>query len=244
MASDQDLNSKRTRVEPVFRWLRDHGPADWPRTLVETAHGLAVAIDPGPVVAVAFESPFRAHPERLAWMVRNAERLLPRDVEAWRALQTRVVEHPERAAALDQLEAGGSAGRRFTLEGSTHADCLIECERAVIWIEGKRRDWLAPGTKWDVTRDQLARNLEAAWRHASALGKEYCLVICHEEELRHHEQLLVDGYRAGTWAGGWPHVDRAQRRELGRRIGTLRWGAILGTWPRMRSVLALHDVLP
>ena len=239
---EPDLNSRRTRVEPVFRWVRDEAPVDWAGRLVHMAHGVGVAVDPGAVLSVAFEVSSRASLERLAWLVRNAERLLPRDVRLWRELQTRVVGHPERGHALAQLEAGRPVVRGFVLEGATHADCLIESERAVVWIEGKRRDWLEPRTKWDATRDQLARNVEAAWRHASAAGKDYCVLVCHEERLKHHEELLVDGYRAATWAGGLPHVAPEQRLELGRRIGTLRWGEIVAEWPAMRSVLALHDV--
>jgi hypothetical protein len=62
---------------------------------------------------------------------------------------------------------------RLILEGPTSADWLIECERALIWIEGKRYDWLDPATTWDVARDQLARNVEAAWLLAQEQGKDY-----------------------------------------------------------------------
>ena len=74
----------------------------------------------------------------------------------------------------------------------------MECEHAFIWIEGKRFDWLSPSTTWDVSRDQLARNIEAVWTLASKAGKDYRLLICHEFDFKHHEMALLDGYRNGT----------------------------------------------
>src|SRR5438034_988078 len=83
-----------------------------------------------------------------------------------------------------------------------------------------------PSTTWDVGRDQLARNLEAVWGLAQASGKDYMLLICHEHPLKHHEVSLIEGYRRGTWAAGWPHIEPDQRRQFATRIGTTTWGAI------------------
>ena len=96
-------------------------------------------------------------PRRLAWMIRSAELLTPRDGRRWREYRSRVIEHPERDAALALLERGVTTGidRKLVLEGATSADCLIECEHAVIWVEGKRNDWLEYSATRDVTRDQL-----------------------------------------------------------------------------------------
>ena len=68
-----------------------------------------------------------------------------------------------------------------------------------------------------MTRDQLARNTEAAWLYANQLGKDFCLIVCHEHALKHHEELLITGYRDGTWAGGWPHLTSSERQLLGSR---------------------------
>jgi hypothetical protein len=140
---------------------------------------------------------------------------------------------------LEKLDRGETKGidRLLILEGRTSADCLIECEQAVIWIEGKRNDWLDYSTSWDVTRDQLARNTEAAWLYATPLGKDFCLVICHEHQLKHHEELLIGGYRRGTWAGGWPHLTPSERKMLGSRIGTVTWESLAGEWSPLGRVL-------
>ena len=123
------------------------------------------------------------------------------------------------------------------LEGPTQADdCLIECANALIWIEGKRFDWLDPSTKWDVTRDQIARNIDALASRAGAAGKDYRLLICHEQPLKHHEKLLLAGYRSGTWPGGLPHgIDDTTPGFFAARIGTLTWSAIVRRWPGSRN---------
>jgi hypothetical protein len=233
-----DENSKRSRVDPVFRWLRDNGGTKWPARLLKLVAGLQVDIVPGSLVRMDFEAEQRVppSPRRLAWMIRNADRLVPQDGRRWRELRTRIENNPRREEALAKLDQGETAGldRRLRLEGDTCADCLIECEDAVIWIEGKRNDWLSSSTDWDVTRDQLARNAEATSLYARARGKEFCLVVCHEGQLKHHEELLLHGYRSGTWSGGWPHLELEDRHLLGQRIGTLRWADICGEWPEIQ----------
>ena len=236
-----DENSKRTRVEPVFRWLRDHQRDDWPSRFLPLVVDLGVSIEPGRLVRLDFEPERRVPPsaKRLKWMIENADRLAPRDGARWREYRRRVIDNPRRDDAVDRLSHDETRGidRLLILEGRTSADCLIECEHALIWIEGKRNDWLDYSTTWDVTRDQLARNTEAAWLQASKLDKDFCVVVCYEDHLKHHEQLLLDGYRNGTWSGGWPHLGEAECRLLGSRIGTLRWRRFSEEWPELSAVV-------
>lgn len=237
-----DTNSKRTRVEPFFGWLREHGEVDWPARLLHIAHGIDVN-DPGSLVALHFETEVQVVPSasRLAWLIRNAERLAPADGRRWDEYRRRVVENPDRLAALALLDEGGYRGvdPQLVLEGPSHADCLIECENAIIWIEGKRNDWIATGTTWDVTRDQLARNLEAAWLLAQKKdpNTDYGVIICHEGTLKYHEELLVKGYRDGTWSAGWPHIERNIREDFRHRIGTITWNEMALEWPELRTAL-------
>jgi hypothetical protein len=236
---DLDENSRRTRVKPTFTWLKEQAGGDWPARFLQLVDGLGVRINPGRVVpdGLYFEPERRVapSPRRLAWLIRNVERLTPRDGRNWRQYDRRFIKNPGRAEALAKLDAGDSHGidRQLILEGNTSADCLIECEKAVIWVEGKRNDWLDYSTTWDVTRDQLARNLEAAW--ACAKGKEFCLVICHEYTLKYHEGLLIEGYRHGTWSGGWPHLNANERKLLGSRIGTVTWSRLAAEWPGLKK---------
>lgn len=136
-ATSFDENSKRTRIEPFFSWLRENGAPDWPQRFLSRAEGLAVTIQPGRVVRLAFDEEERrpASPARLAWMIVNAERLAPRDGRRWREYRTRVTDNPRRDLGLALLEEGRRDGidRKLILEGATCADCFIECEHAVIW---------------------------------------------------------------------------------------------------------------
>jgi hypothetical protein len=246
VATTPDINSKRTRVEPIFGWLRDHGDSSWPGDLLGLADGLKARIETGELESLSFEEEVQvaASPTRLAWMIRNAEGLAPVDGKRWRELYARVIDDPEREQTVTSFERGElkRLPASMTLEGPSHADCLIECEWAVIWVEGKRHDWLSPSTTWDVTRDQVARNLEAARAFAKKTSKNYCLIVCHEYPLKHHEQLLLDGYRAETWTGGWPHLAPDVHHELSARIGTVTWNAIANRWPLLRQLPALHDL--
>ena len=134
---------------------------------------------------------------------------------------------------MRRLDVGDAKGlpKELKLEGCTHADCLIENTRVFVWVEGKRNDWLCPSIKWDVTRDQLARNLEAVWLLATKAKKDFWLLICHEYDLKHHEQELIDGYRAGTWKAGFPHLPADTRVVFQQKIGTLTWQTIFRRWP-------------
>jgi hypothetical protein len=240
------MNSRETRVQPVFKWLAENEGEAWPARLLQLASGIIKVPTCGPVCRVHLEPEMEVSPTpaRLSWMIRNVDSLTPQDGRRWKTLHQRLEDRDAVRSALALLDAGKIQGlqRALILEGKTHADCLIECESAFLWIEGKRFDWLSPSTTWDVTRDQLARNVEAVSSLACRAGKDYCLVVCHEQPLKYHETLLIEGYRRGTWAGGWPHISENQRREFATRIGTVTWGAIATEWPTLRTLSELHDL--
>jgi hypothetical protein len=52
----------------------------------------------------------------------------------------------------------------------------------------------------------------------------------------------VDGYRSGTWAGGWPHLPDALRCEFGQRIGTLTWQHMADEWAALCDLPELADL--
>ena len=237
--SSVDEHSGRTRVSPVFTWLRDHGGSRWVTELLNLAHGIQAPDNVGGIVSLCLEKEREVppSPQRLAWMIRNAHRLAPQDGRLWREYRRRVIDNSKKDEALLKLDAGDTKGlpKELILEGCTHADCLIECSDAFVWVEGKRNDWLSPCIKWDVTRDQLARNVEAAWMLAQQAKKDFWFLICHEHELKHHEQELIDGYRAGTWKAGFPHLSADTRSLFRGRIGTVKWQTIFDHWPVLRQ---------
>lgn len=232
-----DEHSGRTRVTPVFTWLRDNGGAEWVTELLGMSDGINAPLNTGRLIALQVGKEREVGPSalRISWMIRNAHRLAPMDGRNWRQNQQRVILNPDRDEVLRRLDAGVTHGvpSKLVLEGRTHADCVIETESAIVWIEGKRNDWLSSGTKWDLSRDQLARNLEAAWMLASAAGKNWWLLICHEHDLKHHEEHLIRGYRQGTWSAGLPHLPKRIREGFRDKIGTIRWQCIFDRWPAM-----------
>jgi hypothetical protein len=109
---------------------------------------------------------------------------------------------------------------------------------------GYENDWLAPSIDWDVSRDQLARNVEAVWSLARAAGKDYYLLLCHEGELKHHMKsncwmaiVTVHGLLAGLTS---PRTNVASSL----RIGTITWSKIADTWPELRKLPELQDLPP
>jgi hypothetical protein len=234
-------------VLPVFAWLRDNGGDDWPDELLALCEGLAVEESSGRplVVHLEMEHAEPASPRRLAWLLRNRELIKPRRSRAhWDDRRARVDAHSDLDVTLEKLDRGdaGNVARELVLEGKSHADCLIVSERRVIWVEGKRTDWLAEGTDWDERRDQLARNLEAAAAVAARHDVDYCVVLCHETELSAAESALVAGYRDGTLVAGVPHISDADRVAFRRRIGTVRWSQLAARWPSLLQLPQLQDL--
>jgi len=101
---------------------------------------------------------------------------------------------------------------------------------------------LSSSTTWDSCRDQLARNVEAVWQLADVVKKDYCVLICREHDLKHHEQELVKGYQTENWTAGWPHLTPEQRKAFSARIGTVKWQAMAGVWPELLALRELQDL--
>lgn len=213
-----DMNSRITRVFPVFNWLWEHGGPDWPRELLKLAGD--DELDPGDGPPVVYLDPERRVPpsrERLAWMLEHHGELTAAGKKNAETLAQRTADQDAIDTAL--ANADTELGKELTLEGYTSADCLIECDNVVIWIEGKRTNKLAKNTSYDGKRDQVARNLEAA--HQVANGKDFRVIVCFEEALEQYEQALIDGYRDGTLTDGLPRLDDvASARRLERVAGS------------------------
>jgi hypothetical protein len=93
--------------------------------------------------------------------------------------------------------------------GDATADVLVECVHMVIWVVSSP---ITVGAKGQPLRDSLAAGLEGVARMAGE--KDFCMVLVHDG-LKPYEQALVDGYRAGTWAGGLTHSDARFRTRIG-----------------------------
>jgi hypothetical protein len=214
-------NSRVSRVQPIFKWLAENGEPTWPKALLSLAGDGG---DPGDVQKVHLDPEVRvpASAERREWMLRYAASLTAKGANS--------------DLLKKRIEDGAT-----TLEGQTSADCLIECEYMTIWIEGKRTDKLSPGIRFDDKRDQLARNLEAAWIRAGN-EKDFRVIVCSEQPLTGYEKDLVEAYRSGTLTKAVEHLEDATREMFQVRLLCLQWSQIADRWDGMRNLTELFDL--
>ena len=78
--------------------------------------------------------------------------------------------------ALRELERHGpekSERKWWAFEGFTSVDCLLETDKIVIGIEGKRTETgQSKSVSWYKNRDQLIRNIEALQQKVGCTNKE------------------------------------------------------------------------
>jgi hypothetical protein len=58
----QDQNSRRTRVQPTFGWLAEHGGADWPARLLWLVDGIEAPLEPGKLLRLEYVEERRVGP--------------------------------------------------------------------------------------------------------------------------------------------------------------------------------------
>src|SRR5438105_2898726 len=106
----QDQNSKRTRIEPVFGWLKENGGPDWPTVLLEIADGAGdkrdVAAIDSRIASVSGRAP-QSCTQRLHWRARRAS---PRPAK-WHGLRT--FDSPIAATALEGSAASKAADKNI-----------------------------------------------------------------------------------------------------------------------------------
>src|ERR1043165_1714937 len=102
------INSRITRVQPVFRWLESNGGPSWPSKLLEMTKGAAPLSDCGELVRLYLEPEYKVPPTpmRLAWMIENADRLVPTDGRQWEELRRRLLDKQRAINVLKKLRSG------------------------------------------------------------------------------------------------------------------------------------------
>ena len=98
-------------------------------------------------------------------------------------------------------------------------DCLLETEKLVMTIEGKRNDKLSRATDWYPKRSQLVRNLEAA-KSVAGDAREWASILISEHPI---EEGTAPGLEA-VLAESAPHLDDGERASLSDAyLGNLTW---------------------
>jgi hypothetical protein len=98
-----DIRNSRS---PAYAEFSERARVYAPHRVVELVDGLKVELRPGPLVRLDFEKerPISPSPARLAWMIRNAERLTPRAGVRWREYKRRVTDNPRTQETLVKLD--------------------------------------------------------------------------------------------------------------------------------------------
>jgi hypothetical protein len=171
----------------------------------------------------------------LRWLIENPQAMvLPREdattsSQANRRRQELFGQHgPEsansaRAEALAELArvgAAGSSGKWWAFEGFTIADCLLETDRLLLLIEGKRTEPVSLSTRWFGQRHQSLRHLEVAEAAARQSGKEFAVLLMAEEHMSYPSLEAM--------TSGLAHLHPDHRGDLmGHYLGCVTWAQAL-----------------
>lgn len=124
------------------------------------------------------------HPCKMTWPMDGQKKRLYGDKT--QRLRTGLIggDIEAKSAALTGLMHCGvekSKRKWWAFEGFTEVDCLLETDKLVLFIEGKRTECLSASTDWYPLRNQLVRNLEVARNMAH--GRQYAVLVISETAL-------------------------------------------------------------
>ncbi|MBJ7469833.1 MAG: hypothetical protein JHD16_00955 [Solirubrobacteraceae bacterium] len=159
------------------------------------------------------------HPERLAWppgLSYSEQTTRSRRALLYDEPPGRDVAQDEALRHIDANPTTKSGWWRF--EGVSQIDCVIQTEKLVITVEGKRTEPLSAATDWYPQRSQLVRNLEAARQLAK--GRAWGTLLLSEHP-------VLDGQPdelAAILDAAAPQLEEAERAELQRAyLGNVTW---------------------
>lgn len=139
------------------------------------------------------------------------------------------------AKALGELSRLGTTDSRrkwWAFEGFTSVDCLLETEKLLLLIEGKRTEPISNSTDWFPQRNQVIRNLECAKEMAERKGKQYFVLLCAEERIE-----IPDS----AWSASLPHFKEQAIEELRQHyLGCVTWSEMV---QRLCPELQLPDTI-
>jgi hypothetical protein len=141
-------------------------------------------------------------------------------------------DHVTRTNALDALAVNGPDGSRrnwWAFEGFTSVDCVLETDRLLVFVEGKRKEAISAATDWYPKRNQIVRNVEVASCAAKESGKDFGVILCAETHVELPERAFKEGL---------PHLSESEQQAL----RTHYWGCI--TWQQIVDALCPGLELP
>ena len=178
---------------------------------------MAYEVDVPP--AKAFLEWLVRNPQKIQWPIARGEELVygARTQDKRKRLIAGDLEvQAEALQELQQLAPEECVRKWWTFEGFTSVDCLLETDRLLVLVEGKRTEPVSSSTHWFPDRNQVIRNLECARQMAGT--KNYAVLVCAEKEVS-----ISDS----DWAKSLPHLNEAEIAELkGHFLGYVSWEAI------------------
>jgi len=184
----------------------------------------------GKVPRACFELRVAAPVGFLRWCIDNPDKLSwPRpgsfspETTVWR--RALIFDEPpgrrraqEEAHRLLMEHSPRKRGSWWRFEGESSIDCVIETERLVVTVEGKRMDVLSAATDWYGARTQLVRNLEAARELAN--GRRWGTILVSEKLIA---EGSIDAVAASV-DNAAPHLSKPDRARLeAAYLGNITW---------------------
>lgn len=194
-----------------------------------------------------FEADYPPSGRFLRWLIENPGQLTwPTDTvkskgkvprafgDSTQRMRTQLLagDHATRSEALDALALNGPDGSRrkwWAFEGFTSVDCVLETDRLLVFVEGKRTEAISAATDWYPKRNQIVRNVEVASCAAKESGKDFGVILCAETHVELPERAFKEGL---------PHLSESEQQAL----RTHYWGCI--TWQQIVDALCPGLELP
>jgi hypothetical protein len=138
----------------------------------------------------------------------------------------------EALADLERKKAAGSRRKWWAFEGFTSVDCVLETDRLLVFIEGKRTEPISSATDWYPKRNQVVRNLEVASCAAAQCDKNFGVIVCAETP------IPPAALEERVFREGLPHLSPQEQDALRAHY----WGCI--TWQQIANALCPTLKLP
>lgn len=230
-----EKDSSKTRVQPFFEKIFDAKNADWIVSLLNAFDsGLArsmsenAGIPKYDTIDKYFERKL-APPERfLEWLILNPSKLKwPMEDSNEREfgsatqdkrkalLEAKEEIQKEAFQNLKQYGAEQSYKKWWAFEGFTSVDCLIETDKILLAVEGKRTEkGPSESVSWYPQRNQLIRNLETLQQYAQ--GRSFAVVMIDEKGNYQFDDADIKS--------SLPHFTEEERKELiSHFLGAFTW---------------------
>lgn len=260
-ANEEKRLSKLLRLAPRARHALSNSTIASPGSILAWCRALKTNKENSIKLPAAFEKTVAPPGEFLRWMIEHPEKLNPpkslgsstETIERRKAilgLPSKYTVRESQDLALKLLEDMGpdkSVRKWWAFEGFTHVDCVVETEKLVLFIEGKRTETASENVSWFAERNQIARNLECAKWYArkGGISKEFAALMVIEEGINedHHYQSVS----ASRLLGSWPHLPAngfGQGSMIDAFLGIVTWQEILNAWEISTDVLpdTVNDV--